>query len=106
MTELTPERSEHIVFDIRDRPCQEAFHPGTPVRHLTGTCFCHTEMIADFPPCPSGQTGVTREQIAEATGWPVRYAAKVAETPPPTVQELEALRELHARTARAHGAAN
>jgi glutaconate CoA-transferase subunit B len=35
----------------------------------------------------------------------VRYAAKIAETPPPTAHELAALRELHARTARAHGQA-
>jgi glutaconate CoA-transferase subunit B len=49
--------------------------------------------------------GVTRAQIADHTGWPVRYAAAVAETPPPTARELEVLRELHARTARAHGQA-
>src|SRR5262245_24814033 len=49
--------------------------------------------------------GVTREQIQDNTGWPVRYAANVNETPPPTAQELEVLRELNARTARAHGAA-
>jgi glutaconate CoA-transferase subunit B len=49
--------------------------------------------------------GVTREQVQENTGWQVRFAAKVAETPAPTAQELEVLRELHARTARAHAAA-
>jgi len=49
--------------------------------------------------------GVTREKIAAHTGWPVRYAASVAETPAPTAQELEVLRELNARTARAHGEA-
>ncbi|MFL5084642.1 MAG: CoA-transferase subunit beta [Xanthobacteraceae bacterium] len=49
--------------------------------------------------------GVTREQIQENTGWAVRYAGKVGETPAPTVQELEVLRELNARTARAHGKA-
>ncbi len=48
---------------------------------------------------------MTREQIDDNTGWPVRYAEKVAETAPPTAQELEVLRELHARTARAHGEA-
>jgi glutaconate CoA-transferase subunit B len=42
--------------------------------------------------------GVTREQIADATGWPVKFAAKVADTPPPTAEELEVLRDLHART--------
>jgi glutaconate CoA-transferase subunit B len=49
--------------------------------------------------------GVTREQIQENTGWAVRYAANVGETPAPTGQELAVLRELNARTARAHGKA-
>jgi glutaconate CoA-transferase subunit B len=49
--------------------------------------------------------GVTREQIQENTGWPVKFAAKVEETPAPTAKELEVLRELHARTNRAHAAA-
>jgi glutaconate CoA-transferase subunit B len=49
--------------------------------------------------------GVTREKIAAHTGWPVRYAAMVAQTLAPTAQELEVLRELNARTARAHGEA-
>ena len=46
---------------------------------------------------------MTREQIQENTGWTVRFADKVGETPPPTAKELEVLRDLHARTARAHG---
>ena len=49
--------------------------------------------------------GVTRAQIDENTGWPVRYAANVAETKPPSAEELQVLRALHARTARAHGEA-
>jgi glutaconate CoA-transferase subunit B len=49
--------------------------------------------------------GVTREQVREATGWDVRFSGTVAETPAPTVGELEALRDLNARTARAHGVA-
>jgi glutaconate CoA-transferase subunit B len=48
--------------------------------------------------------GVTREQIQENTGWPVKYAAQVEETKAPTGNELGVLRELHARTARAHAA--
>ena len=47
--------------------------------------------------------GVTREEIQANTGWPVRYASDVTETPAPTDQELTVLREVHARTARAHG---
>jgi glutaconate CoA-transferase subunit B len=50
-------------------------------------------------------SGVTREQIQENSGWPIRFAAKVAETPAPTQRELEVLRELHARTDRAHAEA-
>jgi glutaconate CoA-transferase subunit B len=49
--------------------------------------------------------GVTREQIQENTGWSVRYADKVTETPAPTEKELKVLRELNERTARAHGEA-
>ena len=49
--------------------------------------------------------GVTREQIEANTGWPARFASDVGETAPPTEQELSTLRELHARTARAHGEA-
>jgi glutaconate CoA-transferase subunit B len=48
--------------------------------------------------------GVGREQVVAATGWPVTFADEVTETPAPTVAELEALRDLNARTARAHGA--
>jgi glutaconate CoA-transferase subunit B len=36
----------------------------------------------------------------------VRFAASVGETPPPTTDELETLRDLHARTRRAHGEAS
>src|SRR5262249_39883208 len=46
--------------------------------------------------------GVTREQIAAQTGWPIRFAETVERTPPPTETELTVLRDLKARTARAH----
>ena len=49
--------------------------------------------------------GVTREQVQDNAGWQIRFAAKVAETPLPTARELEVLRDLHARTARAHAEA-
>lgn len=46
--------------------------------------------------------GVTREQVAEHTGWPIRFADCLEETPPPTAEELGVLRDLHARTEAAH----
>jgi glutaconate CoA-transferase subunit B len=47
--------------------------------------------------------GVTREQVQETCGWRVRYADHMEETPLPSTLELETLRDLHARTQRAHG---
>jgi glutaconate CoA-transferase subunit B len=69
--------------------------------------------LAVFEPDPKSREmtvtsihpGVSRAQIADNTGWDVRYAEKVGETPLPTARELEVLRALHARTARAHGEA-
>jgi len=46
--------------------------------------------------------GISRERVRESTGWPVRFADKVTETEPPAESDLLALRELQARTARAH----
>ena len=56
------------------------------------------ELIALHPGC-------TKEQAIEATGWQLRIAEPLEITPPPSSSELEILRALHARTARAHGAA-
>ncbi len=47
--------------------------------------------------------GVTREQVQETCGWKVRFAGNVEETPPPTELELKTLRDLQARTEKAHG---
>jgi glutaconate CoA-transferase subunit B len=49
--------------------------------------------------------GVTTRQVVDATGWPVRFADDVDETPPPTRTELDTLRELQRRTDIAHGSA-
>jgi glutaconate CoA-transferase subunit B len=46
--------------------------------------------------------GVTRQQVQDNCGWPVRFAASVEETPEPTELELGTLRDLQARTAAAH----
>jgi glutaconate CoA-transferase subunit B len=49
--------------------------------------------------------GITREQVQAATGWDVRFAEALGETPAPNPQELATLRDLQARTAAAHGVA-
>lgn len=47
---------------------------------------------------------VSRGRVRENTAWDVKFAETVEETNPPTQVELEALRNLNARTAHAHGA--
>ena len=46
--------------------------------------------------------GVTIQQAIEATGWPLRVAPHVETTAAPSETELNVLRDLNARTARAH----
>jgi glutaconate CoA-transferase, subunit B len=45
--------------------------------------------------------GATVERAREATGWELRVADDLVTTEPPTEEELDALRDLHARTAAA-----
>lgn len=46
----------------------------------------------------SVHSGVTREQLVAATGWPLRFGERVEITPAPRKEELEALRALTATT--------
>ena len=46
--------------------------------------------------------GVTRDQVQETCGWPVKFADRIEETPPPSERELSTLRDLKARTDAAH----
>ena len=76
-----------------------------PTRLVTDLCVFEPDPETREMSVTSIHPGVTREQIQENTGWAVRYAGKIGETPAPTVQELKVLRDLKARTARAHGKA-
>lgn len=46
--------------------------------------------------------GVSRAQMQDSVGWPIRYADTVAETAAPNTDELQVLRDLKARTVAAH----
>jgi len=74
-----------------------------PTRLVTDLCIFEPDPRTKEMSVTAIHPGITRAEIAESTGWPVRFAATVAETPSPTAHELEVLRDLHARTARAHG---
>jgi glutaconate CoA-transferase, subunit B len=47
--------------------------------------------------------GITVDQVRDATGWELRVAEKLGRTRAPDAKELATLRDLQARTARAHG---
>lgn len=76
-----------------------------PTKLITDLCIMEPDPKTKEMTVVSIHPGVTREQIQENTGWTVKFADKVAETPAPTENELKVLRELNERTARAHGEA-
>src|SRR5215469_8028484 len=59
-----------------------------PTRLITDLCIFEPDRETREMTVTSIHAGVTHNQIAAQTGWPVRYANAVAETPPPTAQEL------------------
>jgi glutaconate CoA-transferase subunit B len=76
-----------------------------PTRLVTDLAIFEPEAVTRELVVTSLHPGVQRSDVTTATGWPVRFASVVAETAPPTPDELEILRDLHRRTAEAHGTA-
>jgi glutaconate CoA-transferase subunit B len=76
-----------------------------PTKVMTDLCVFEPDPKTKELTVVSLHPGVTKEQVVDATGWAVKFAAAVEETPPPTDIELKELRALQARTAAAHGAA-
>jgi len=74
-----------------------------PALIVTDLCTLHPDPETREFEVVSLHPGVTAAQVREQTGWPVRFRASIEETPAPTSAELEALRDLLARTRRAHG---
>lgn len=73
-----------------------------PTRVITDLCVMKPDPDDHELTVVSLHPEVTREQVQEATGWEIRFAADLETTPEPSERELEVLRELKARTARAH----
>jgi glutaconate CoA-transferase subunit B len=76
-----------------------------PVLIVTDLCIMRPQPETNEFEVVSLHPGVTRARVSENTGWPVRFASRVDETPDPSAHELGMLRDLNDRTARAHGAA-
>ncbi|PRY67344.1 CoA-transferase subunit beta [Halomonas ventosae] len=73
-----------------------------PTRVITDLCVMKPDPETKELVVVSLHPGVTAEQVQEATGWEIRFAEALESTPEPSARELEILRELKDRTARAH----
>jgi glutaconate CoA-transferase, subunit B len=73
-----------------------------PARVITDLCLLEPAPDTSELQVTSLHPGVDRDQVRAATGWDVRFAEDLATTEPPTNEELSVLRDLHARTQRAH----
>ncbi len=73
-----------------------------PTEVITDLCVLRPDPETKELRVTSLHPGVSREDVTAACGWKVRFAADVAESPPPTETELAVLRELQDRTNRAH----
>lgn len=73
-----------------------------PTRVITDLCILEPDETTKELTVTSIHQGVSREQIVENCGWDIRFADHVVETPVPTENELRVLRDIYARTKRAH----
>ena len=78
-------------------------HTEGPVLVVTDLCTMTPDPETKELTVASLHPGVSDRQVRDATGWSVRFADRVGTTAPPNGVELETLRDLNERTARAHG---
>jgi glutaconate CoA-transferase, subunit B len=76
-----------------------------PAKVMTDLCVLEPEVGTNELIVTSLHPGVEREAVSSVTGWPVRFFPGLIINDPPTSEELTVLRELHERTAKAHGKA-
>lgn len=74
-----------------------------PTVMITDLCVMRPDPATHEFVVTSLHPGVSREQVHANTGWAVRFADEVLDTPQPTELELNVLRDLNLRTAQAHG---
>ncbi len=76
-----------------------------PTRLVTDLCVMQPDPETCEFQVTSLHAGITRQQVIEATGWDLKFASEVSETPTPSNAELDALRQLKQRTQEAHATA-
>jgi glutaconate CoA-transferase subunit B len=73
-----------------------------PTLVITDLCLMRPDPETKELTVESLHPGVSRDMVLKATGWTPAFADDLAETPPPTPEELAVLRDLNERTNRAH----
>ncbi len=73
-----------------------------PTLVITDLCIMKPDPATKELTVAALHPGVTVERVRASTGWAVRFADDLGTTAPPTERELAVLRDLQARTARAH----
>jgi glutaconate CoA-transferase, subunit B len=76
---------------------------GGPSAVITDLCILRPDPEHFELTVTSIHPGISREQIKKKTGWAVRFAEVCDQSIPPSVHELEILRDLKQRTLIAHG---
>jgi glutaconate CoA-transferase subunit B len=74
-----------------------------PTAVITDLCVLRPDSVTRELMVTHIHPGVTRETIVDKTGWAIQFAADCHETDLPSEHELQILRDLHQRTAEAHG---
>ena len=75
-----------------------------PTLLVTDLCTMRPDTVTNEFEVVTIHPGITRDKIADSTGWPVQFTAETSETPAPTPHELQVLRDLNERTRRARAA--
>jgi glutaconate CoA-transferase, subunit B len=74
-----------------------------PTKLITDLCVLEPDAKTKEMTVVSLHPGITKEKVVESCGWPIKFAKKLIVTPAATAEELTVLRDLHARTKKAHG---
>lgn len=74
-----------------------------PVAVITDLCIMSPDPITRELTVTHLHPGVTMDDVRQNTGWQIRFVDSPPHTNPPSHVELQALRSLEERTARAHG---
>ncbi len=73
-----------------------------PTKVITDLCVLEPEHTTKELTVTALHPGISREQVRDACGWPLKFSVDVVESIPPTTLELSVLRGLHERTRLAH----